>query len=267
VQQAVRDHCARMRDRIALLDVPSARPPVGADSAQSHRDQVVEQSGFAALYYPWLLVPEPVEPGAPRPLVPLPLAIPPSGHVAGVFARVDDEAGVHVAPANAAVRGVMGLERVLSDREQALINLKGVNALRIFPGDARVMVWGARTTAPETATDWTFVNVRRLLLYIEESIQEGLRWAVFKPNDRPLWKSLTRTLDEFLDRVWRAGGLAGKTRDEAFRVRIDEGLNPPSELALGRLHIEIQVAPVRPAEFIIVRIGLWDGGADATESR
>jgi len=141
-----------------------------------------------------------------------------------------------------------------------------VNAIRIFPGDGRVLVWGARTTAPKGETDWTYVNVRRLLLYIEGSIQEGIRWAVFKPNDYGLWQSLKRTIGSFLDRVWKDGGLVGLKREQAYQVRIDEGLNPPDEIALGRLHIEIKVAPVRPAEFIIVRIGLWDGGAQVTEN-
>jgi len=266
IQQAAFAHCNRMKDRIAVLDVPFGREPDGAVSARSHRASVEATGGFAALYYPWLTVPEPVDPGLSRPAVPRPLPIPPSGHIAGIMARTDETLGVHHAPANTDVRGVMGLERVLSDRQQALINLEGVNALRIFPGEGRVIVWGARTTASKTETDWTYVNVRRLMLYIEESIQEGIRWAVFKPNDRPLWQSLKRTIGDFLESVWKAGGLAGLKREQAYQVRIDEGLNPQSEIVLGRLHIEIKVAPVRPAEFIIVRIGLWDGGAEITES-
>jgi phage tail sheath protein FI len=160
----------------------------------------------------------------------------------------------------------MGLERVISDREPGLITLKGVNALRIFPGEGRVLVWGARTTAPQGETDWTYVNVRRLMLYIEESVQEGIRWAVFKPNDYALWQSLKRTSGSFLEQGWRDGGLMGVKREQAYQVRIDDGLNPHDQIALGRLHIEIKVAPVRPAEFIIVRIGLWDGGAQVDES-
>jgi phage tail sheath protein FI len=268
IQGALRDHClkAHTRDRIAVLDVPFGSEPANGKSALAHRALVQASGGFAALYYPWLSIPEPVEPNLPRPPLPRSLSVPPSGHIAGVYARIDQTLGVHHAPANTEVRGAMGLERILSDREQGLINLEGVNALRIFPGDGRVIVWGARTTAPKTETDWTYVNVRRLMLYIEESIQEGIRWAVFKPNDRPLWQSLKRTIGDFLESVWKAGGLAGATREQAYQVRIDEGLNPPSEIAQGRLHIEIKVAPVRPAEFIIVRIGLWDGGAEVTET-
>jgi phage tail sheath protein FI len=127
-------------------------------------------------------------------------------------------------------------------------------------------VWGARTTVEPDITDWIYVNVRRLLLFIEESIQEGIRWAVFQPNATPLWKQLERTISQFLTRVWRDGGLFGESAKEAFQVRIDEALNPPEVRALGRLYIEIKLAPVRPAEFIVVRIGLWDGGRETTET-
>jgi uncharacterized protein len=265
-QQELRQHCLTMRDRIAVLDVPYGRSPANSPSALDHEAAVEASGGFTALYYPWVIVPDPVRPGKSQPAIAQPFAVPPSGHIAGVYARIDESLGVHTPPANTEVRGVMGLERVISDREQGLINLKGVNALRIFPGEGRVLVWGARTTAPQGETDWTYVNVRRLMLYIEESVQEGIRWAVFKPNDYALWQSLKRTIGSFLERVWRDGGLMGVKREQAYQVRIDEGLNPHDEIALGRLHIEIKVAPVRPAEFIIVRIGLWDGGAQVDES-
>jgi len=265
-QKELVNHCKRMKDRIAVLDVPRGFDPANPPSALEHEQQVSVSGGYAALYYPWLQIPDPVKPGDSRPLVPVSRAVPPSGYIAGVYARVDQALGVHTPPANTEVLGVVALERRLSDREQGLINNKGVNAIRIFPGDGRVLVWGARTTSPVGETDWTYVNVRRLMFYIEESIQKGIRWAVFKPNDYGLWQSLKRTIGSFLERVWKDGGLVGLKREDAYQVRIDEGLNPPEEMALGRLHIEIKVAPVRPAEFIIVRIGLWDGGAQVTES-
>jgi phage tail sheath protein FI len=140
----------------------------------------------------------------------------------------------------------------------------GINVLRVFSGRTQPVVWGARTTAENT--NWQYVSVRRLMLYIEESIEEGIRWAVFEPNNRQLWGKLRRTITEFLTRVWRDGALFGGTPEEAFYVRIDEILNPPSTRALGRLYIEIGVAPSYPAEFIIVRIGLWDGGGEVSES-
>jgi phage tail sheath protein FI len=194
------------------------------------------------------------------------MTIPPSGAIAGVYARVDQNPGVHKAPANTDVRGVLGLEVRLSDRQQGPLNLGGTNVLRIFPGTAQVVVWGARTTGDPNVTDWVYVNVRRLMIYIEQSIKVGIRPAVFQPNGIPLWNKLKHTITEFLTRVWKDGALFGATADKAFYVRIDEGLNPPSTRALGRLYIEIGVAPVRPAEFIIVRIGIWDGGAQISES-
>jgi phage tail sheath protein FI len=126
-------------------------------------------------------------------------------------------------------------------------------------------VWGARTTVDPVITDWMYVNVRRLLLYLEESIQESIRWAIFQPNNLTLWQQLRLTIVDFLTRVWQDGALFGATADEAFRVRIDEALNPQPVRALGRLNIEIKVAPVRPAEFIVVRIGLWDSGNEVNE--
>jgi phage tail sheath protein FI len=154
---------------------------------------------------------------------------------------------------------------VLSDAQQGPLNLKGVDILRIFPGSSQVTVWGARTV-DVAENDWLYINVRRLMIYIEQSIEEGLRWAVFEPNGIPLWQKVKRTVNEFLTRVWQSGALFGATADKAFYVRVDEGNNPPATRALGELHIEIGVAPVRPAEFIVVTIGLWDGGALISES-
>jgi uncharacterized protein len=156
------------------------------------------------------------------------------------------------------------LERRLTNEEQGPLNLMGIDVLRVFPGQAQPMVWGARTTA--TDRNWQYVNVRRLFLFLEESIQEGINWAIFEPNNLALWQKLKRTITEFLTRVWRDGALFGETADKAFYVRIDEVLNPPSTQALGRLYIEIGVRPTYPAEFIIVRIGIWQGGSEVSES-
>ncbi len=265
IQQDMINHCLSMKDRFAILDSRFDVPVSGAGSVEEHRGQVQSTNGFAALYYPWVEVREPIHPSRPRPIIPPTMFVPPSGHMAGVFARTDNERGVHKSPANTEVRGVLGLERKLSDGQQGPLNLKGVNVLRIFPGSGQVIVWGARTTVDPNITDWLYVNVRRLMLYLEESIEEGIRWAVFEPNNLALWQKLKRTINEFLTRAWKDGALFGATADKAFYVRIDESLNPPSTRAIGRLYIEIGVAPVRPAEFIIVRIGLWDGGSDVTE--
>lgn len=262
IQQAVIQHCFSMGDRFGILDSQPAAPPTGPGSVSVQRESLQAPSGFAALYYPWITIKDPTSKGP----IARNLNIPPSGAIAGVYAYTDNAVGVHKPPANVQVEGVTGLERVLSDAQQGPLNLAGIDCLRIFPGTAVVTVWGARTTGDPEITDWIYVNVRRLMIYIEQSIEEGIRWAVFQPNGLPLWQQLKRTLNEFLTRVWRSGALFGATADQAFYVRIDTGLNPPSTVALGQLYIEIGVAPVRPAEFIIVRIGLWDGGAQITES-
>ncbi len=261
VQAAVRDHCETMGDRFAILDAPFNAKPFGVGSVVSHRAAVESKRGYAALYYPWVLINDPSSRTGEDTLL-----VPPSGHLAGIYARSDNQRGVHKAPANEFIRGAVGLERILDDTEQGELNVEGINVLRIFPGKARPKVWGARTTTPKEETPWRYINVRRLFLFVEESIQEGILWAVFEPNDRTLWKKLHRTITEFLTRVWHSGALFGATADEAFYVTIDDELNPPSVRALGQIIIEIGMAPVHPAEFVVVRIGMWEGGAEVSES-
>ncbi len=261
VQQAVVAHCENMGDRFAILDSAFNLPPFGAGSVVNQKAAVESMRGYAALYYPWIRINDPNSLTGNDTLL-----VPPSGHIAGIYARSDANRGVHKAPANELINGAVDLERILSDTEQGEINIAGVDALRIFPGQARPTVWGARTTAPVEQTAWMYVNVRRLFLFVEKSIQLGIRWAVFEPNDLSLWKKLDRVITEFLTRVWRSGALFGKTAAEAFYVKIDEELNPPDVQALGQVIIEIGIAPVRPAEFVIVRIAMWDGGSQANES-
>ena len=255
VQQAIIEHCETMYDRFAILD---SKP--GVTPGNGIRDQfgdVRSQLGFAGLYYPWIL--------ARNPLTGKDELWPPAGHIAGVYARTDQQRGVHKAPANTNIRGAVGVERRLTDEEQGPLNLMGINVIRVFPGQSQPVLWGARTTAGDLDRNWQYVNIRRLFLFLEESIQEGIRWAVFEPNNLLLWQKLKRTITEFLTRVWRDGALFGETADKAFYVRIDEALNPDSTRALGRLYIEIGVRPSYPAEFIIVRIGIWQGGAEVSE--
>lgn len=223
------------------------------------------------MYYPWILVPPaPPPPGSPPPVVAPPnLLMPPSGHVAGLYARIDNSRGVHKAPAGleANLQGTIGVEAMLSDTEQGLLNITyGVNVIRVFKG-AQPTVWAARTTAVVAGnTNWQYVNIRRLFLFLEASISEGIRFAVFEPNNLELWGKLKRSIMAFLTKVWRDGALFGATAKEAFYVRIDDALNPPDQMALGILTIEIGVRPAYPAEFIVVRIGIWDGGSAITES-
>jgi phage tail sheath protein FI len=260
VQQAMIAHCENMGDRFAILDPARNALPFGAGSILDQRANLESQRGYAALYYPWLGVSDPQGSNGQT------IMIPPSGHIAGIYARSDTQVGVHKAPANEMITSALSLERQLTETELGELNIEGINVIRTFPNRARPTVWGARTTAPAAEAPWRYVNVRRLLLYIEESIEEGIRWAVFEPNDLALWEKLKRTIGEFLARVWRDGALFGATPEEAFYVKCDEELNPEPVRALGQVIVEVGVAPVRPAEFVIVRIGQWAGGAEITES-
>jgi phage tail sheath protein FI len=263
VQAAVRDHCEEMGDRFAILD---ASLGAGADlspgsALASQRANVQSSRGYAAFYFPWLMVSDPLSATGNDTIL-----VPPSGHIAGIYARSDNERGVHKAPANEPVRAALGLSNVVDDVTQGVLNLAGIDVMRVFPGQARPYVWGARTTCPPAETPWLYINVRRLFLFVEQSIKQGIRWAVFEPNDLTLWKKLTRVITEFLTRVWRSGALFGAKAYEAFYVKIDEENNPEPLRALGQVNIEIGLAPVRPAEFIIVQIGLWDGGSSVSET-
>jgi phage tail sheath protein FI len=258
VQQAVIAHCEQMADRFGVLDARPNLPLFGSgttDGVDTQRRTVDSTRGYAALYYPWLRV-APAVPGDP-------ILVPPSGHVCGIMARTDNSRGVFKAPANEYVNGAVAVERTMSNIDQGQLNLLGINVIRVFESGGRPQLWGARTTA--TDRNWQYVNIRRLFLFLEESIQQGINWAVFEPNNRGLWEKLKLTIRAFLLQQWRDGAFFGATPDDAFYVRIDEVLNPFSEQALGRLHIEIGVRPSYPAEFIIVRIGIWQGRSEVTE--
>ncbi|MCW3065682.1 MAG: putative rane protein [Solirubrobacterales bacterium] len=259
VQQELIAHCELTMDRFAVLDSKQGLDLFGATSVETQRNALESVNGYAALYYPWLVVP----PASGTKTI----LVPPSGHIAGICARTDERRGVHKAPAGeeATVNGAIGVERTMSDVAQGQLNMEGINVVRVFKPGGRPVVWGARTTAPK-GSNWTYVSLRRLFEYLEESIQEGIRWAVFEPNNLELWQKLKRTITDFLTRAWRDGALFGETAERAFYVRIDEALNPFSEQQLGRLHIEIGCRPSYPAEFIVVRIGIWDGGGAVTEA-
>jgi phage tail sheath protein FI len=274
VQGYLLDHCQgvppKMGTRFAIFDSQPRAPMTGPGSVADQIQPLASKNGFGALYYPWVLVPPaPPPPGSPPPAVAPPnLLVPPSGHVAGLYARTDNSRGVHKAPAgiDAQLQGTIGVEQLLGDTEQGLLNLTyGVNVIRVFRG-GQPTVWGARTTAVVAGfTNWQYVNIRRLFLFLEASISAGIRFAVFEPNNQELWGKLKRSITAFLTRVWRDGALFGATAKDAFYVRIDDALNPPDQMALGILTIEIGVRPAYPAEFIVVRIGIWAGGSSITE--
>ena len=241
VESALVTHCEQLKDRFAVLD-----PQDGLDieGIQAFREPF--DTKYAALYYPWLVVNDPSTGQF--------VEAPPSGHVIGIYARTDTERGVHKAPANAVIRGIRltdGIAQDVTKRHQDLLNPRGINALRFFPGLGQ-RVWGARTLSSDTS--WKYVNVRRLFLFLEESIDEGTQWVVFEPNDEPLWALVRQTVANFLTTVWRTGALAGTTADEAFFVHCDRSTMTDDDIANGRLICVIGVAPVFPAEFVIFRI-------------
>lgn len=260
VQQALIAHCETMGNRFAVLDAARGAAPFGPGSVVNQRAGLESARGYAALYYPWLSIPDPQSTTGDT------LLVPPSGFMAGIYARVDQQRGVHKAPANEMVTGALALERVFSETDLGQLNIEGINLIRTFPNRTRPTVWGARTTNPPAEAPWRYINVRRLFIYVEDSIKDGIRWSVFEPNDLALWEKLKRTISEFLTRVWRGGALFGATADQAFYVKCDEELNPPAVRALGQVYVEIGIAPVRPAEFVIIRIGMWDEGSEVSES-
>jgi hypothetical protein len=244
---AIIDQCEQLKDRFGVLtiadrngDVSLVRPP---------RD-----SSYGAVYYPFIRI---MDPRTQTDIV-----IPPTGHVAGIYARVDIERGVHKAPANEVVRGISTvdlsadrkpLEFTLAKGEQDILNPRGVNVIRDFRSQRRdIRVWGARTISSDG--QWRYVNVRRLFIFIEESIDKGTQWVVFEPNDDPTWSAVRRSITAFLTTVWRNGALMGTTADEAFFVKCDKTTMTQDDIDNGRLICLIGIAPVKPAEFVIFRI-------------
>jgi phage tail sheath protein FI len=253
VQLAMIAHCELMGDRVAILDAP---PGLNAQQIREWRvDKAGYDSKYATLYWPWVKVFDPLAGQANF--------VPPSGHMAGIWARSDDTRGVHKAPANETVRGVIAVGSDLTSREQELLNPVGINCVRSFPGRG-IRVWGARTMA-QTETEWRYINVRRLFNYLEESILEGTQWVVFEPNDMDLWERVKRTVNSFLVRVWRDGALFGGTPAEAFYVKCDSENNPSETIDAGQLIVDIGVAPVKPAEFVVFRIAQFSGGTSLME--
>jgi hypothetical protein len=239
IQEALISHCELMADRFAVCDGP--KDLVG-DVSRLTRPRDTQ---YGAVYWPWIEIYDP-ERGN--------IYAPPSGHVCGIYARTDIERGVHKAPANEIVRGALGLKYVITKAEQDLLNPKGINCIRDM-GNRGIRVWGARTLSSDAS--WRYINVRRLFLMIEQSIEHGTQWVVFEPNDHTLWKKVRRDVSAYLKRVWASGALFGKTPEEAFFVKCDEETNPVEVRDAGQLIIEIGIAPVKPAEFVIFRIGQW----------
>ena len=247
VQDALLTHCENRKDRFAILDSPEVVQG-GVDKLPRPRD-----SKYGGYYFPWIQVYDP-ERGN--------VYIPPSGHVAGVYARTDNERGVHKAPANEIVRGALGLRYQVSRGEQDILNPRGINCIRLMQGNG-IRIWGARTLSSDPS--WRYINVRRLFIMVETSIERATQWVVFEPNDFRLWKRVVRTIASFLTLVWRQGALMGETPEKAFFVKCDEETNPPEVIDVGQLIVEVGLAPVKPAEFVIFRIGQMPAGGGVQE--
>jgi hypothetical protein len=248
VQTMMINHCEMMGDRVAILDAPPDMNPMEIKTWRM--ETAAFDSSYAALYYPWIEVMDPV--------TNRPMNLPPSGHMAGVWARSDSTRGVHKAPANEVVRGVTNLTYNVTKGEQDTLNPIGVNCLRAFPGMG-YRVWGARTLSSDPS--WRYINVRRLFNYIEKSLQLGTMWTVFEPNDQRLWNRIRRDVNSFLMGVYSQGALFGASPAQAFYVKCDEELNPAHQRDLGQLVVEIGIAPVKPAEFVIFRVSQWSSEA------
>jgi Bacteriophage tail sheath protein len=261
LQRALIDHCERMANRMALLDAPplhpeqGPEPPMDPDQAAAWRSNF--DTSYAAAYYPWVQI-----------LDPLGLAgdlktVPPSGHIAGIFTRVEQTIGVHKPPANEVLEQVKDLAVALDDETHGALNDRGINVIRTFPARG-IRVAGARTLSRDT--DWTYVNVRRLVLMVERAIDVGTQWIVFEPNSQPLQIELDRVVRSYLNDLWRRGMLDGAKADDAYYVRCDDTTNPPEEVDAGRLTCEVGLLPPWPAEFVVIRIGKTEGGTQFMES-
>jgi phage tail sheath protein FI len=242
----------RRGDRFAILDTPAVMDPLerferrfrpGDDPATGGLRPRDAARGMAAIYTPWIVVHNALS-GAVTDQ-------PPSGHVAGLYARIDAERGVHHAPANAVLVGALGLTRSISRAEQEGLNPLGINCIRAFHDG--IKVWGARTLS-DGASEWRYVPVRRLVMMIARSVARGTGWVVFEPNDERLWQALRRDIGAFLHTFWRDGALAGTRPEEAYFVRCDSTTMTPLDISSGRVVVLIGIAPTRPAEFVILRL-------------
>ncbi|NQZ58837.1 MAG: phage tail sheath family protein [Lentisphaeraceae bacterium] len=262
-------HCEKMRDRIAILDAPAEVDSIagltkvakaGATKvAKDKDDKKVEApkaanyrpresaSGYGAFYYPYIVVRDPLNSKNM-------IEVPPSGHLAGVYGRTDNLRGVHKAPANEQIMGALDVAYNVTPEEQGTLNPNGVNVIRSFSKEG-IRVWGARTVAA-SSSEYRYLNVRRLMIMVEQSIKRNTSWIVFEPNTPDLWKSIRRDISAFLKNVWRSGALFGDTPEQAFFVKCDAETNPPEVIDAGQLIIEIGVSPVKPAEFVVFRIGI-----------
>jgi len=239
IEQKLIEHCERLRSRFTVIDCDMTIDT----SSLSPRAGNNWDTSYAGFYAPWIEIAD-AQTGAP-------IVVPPGGHVLGVYARSDAERGVHKAPANEVMLGALDVTYEINDRVQDTLNAQGVNVIRKFPG-RNVLVWGARTLTSDSL--WKYVNIRRLFIFIEQSIDRGLQWVVFEPNDNFLWDRVKDTIRLFLRSQWRGGAFLGRTEEEAFFVTCDRTTMTQNDILNGRLICEIGIAPVKPAEFVTFRL-------------
>lgn len=275
VQTALLNYCEEMGDRFAILDPPETvddldrltkapivrptgdeAPKPDKPGAEAGGFKLASDQGFGALYFPWIVVLDQESRKVVR--------CPPSGHIAGLYARTDARRGVHKAPANEVLSGALDVSYNAAQAELGMLNRNGVNVIRSFPKRG-VRVWGARTLA-DPASDWRYVNVKRFLLFVEGSLKEGLMSAVFEPNDLILRERLRMQISSFLVTTWRDGALVGATPEEAFFVKCDAENNPPDVVEKGQIRVDVGLAVSRPAEFVIVRLSQWNGAVDQAQA-
>lgn len=239
-------HCTLLQDRIAILDAPNVSVTEVAALLPGKESALYKSTDFAAVYMPWLQVYDPPTDGM--------IDVPPSGHIAGIYARTDSTRGVHKAPANEAILGVKDGSIKIGRAQQATINLQGANCIRMMSGALKV--WGARTLAGDSGTraHFKYIPIRRLMSFLYKSLDQGTQWAVFEPNGPDLWAKLVRNIGGFLTGIWAQGALAGTTPQEAFFVKCDAENNPPDQRATGLLVVEVGVAVLYPAEFVVFKI-------------
>lgn len=253
LQQNLIDHCTNLGSRVAVLD-----PPTVDQGANLSVDTLLKarNTDYAAVYFPRISVFD-IATKLQNPNDDGDKFVSPCGHIAGIYSRVDHERGVHKAPANEVIRGALDVEFQVSRNVQDGLNPSGVNCIRFINNN--ITVWGARTVGGDANGDTKYISVRRTLIFLRQSIDQGTQWVVFEPNDQSLWAKIVRNVTAFLTTVWQDGALFGSTPQEAFYVKCDEETNPPEDRDLGRVTTEIGVAIVRPAEFVIFRISQWAG--------
>ena len=252
--ESINAHCKKLGDRVAVFDAPLEVEVNGSIDLSlldpNNQQKVIPgNSDYAALYFPWIQVFDP----ATRQNI----YVPPSGHIAGIYARVDAQRGVFKAPANEIILGALGLKYDISRARQDKLNPNGINCIRSLNGNIRV--WGARTLGGDANREFKYLSIRRLFNYLRESIDEGTQWAVFEPNAPDLWARIRRNINAFLLVTWQSGALFGNTPEQAFFVKCDEETNPPEVRDQGQVITEIGVAVVKPAEFVIFRISQSSG--------